>query len=98
MSKTPEKLDWKQRCRKDETIVAKRRIWETKCGRYKVIHSVPKFKELSIVWYAIERLSNGNEKLISRHRVEQRAYDACHRHAGLEVKKTKKPKRRKRKT
>lgn len=33
------KLQWPARPRRDDTLVARRRVWTSKCKRYRVVHS-----------------------------------------------------------
>ena len=76
-------LVWKQRCRKDKTIVADRKIWGTKCGKYRVTFSHIRYGEtasakqkLSDKWYA-EELNNNCWEIISEHKKKEPAQRAC---------------------
>ena len=71
-------LDWKKRCRKDQTMSADRKIWETRCGKYRLIFSHIRYGEgiLPDVWYALE-LDNGYWEIISKHRKKNTAQKAC---------------------
>jgi hypothetical protein len=73
-----EPLVWKQRCRKDETAVADRKIWGTKCGKYRVVHSHIRYGELPDKWYAQELDNNGHTwEIISKHEKKDTAVKAC---------------------
>ena len=80
-------IDWK-RARKDETDLAHRKIWNSRCGVYRVIESVGKFTEMGTYWYAI--LVEGQTILYSG-RSWRQAYAACDKHHNP-------PKRQKRKS
>ena len=82
-------LDWKKRCRKDQTDVSDRKIWETKCGKYRVTFShirygtgpeVPIKRQLSDRYYA-EALTDRGWKLVSKHQKKNPAFAACERRA-----------------
>lgn len=66
---------WKKRCKKDSTIVSDRKIWETKCGTYKVIFSQIRYGRgpngIPDTYYAIE--TGDSETIISRHRKKSTA-------------------------
>jgi hypothetical protein len=76
-------LDWKKRCRKDSTVTSDRKIWETKCGRYKVVFSQVRFGRgpngIPDTYYAIER-GESWESIISKHRKKNPAMKACEKH------------------
>jgi len=70
-------LNWKSRCRKDQTAAADRKIWETKCGRYRVVFSHIRYGNvLSDKWYAEYRVGNG-WGIISKHIKKHTAMKAC---------------------
>jgi hypothetical protein len=71
-------LDWEKECQKDQTVCADRKIWETKCGKYRVIFSHIRYGEgiLPDQWYAME-LNNKNWDVISKHRKKTAAQKAC---------------------
>lgn len=77
-------LDWKKRCRKDSTIVSDRKIWETKCGSYKIVFSQIRYGRgpdgIPDSYYAIETDEVG-ERIISRHRKKNPATKACEKDA-----------------
>jgi len=75
-------LEWKKRCKNDTTIVSQRKIWETKCGTYKVIFSHITLGEGAIpdTYYAIRVDLTGDrrtETILSRHRKKNPAVKAC---------------------
>ena len=76
-------LEWKKRCKTDVTIVSNRKIWETKCGRYKVIFSQIRYGRgpngIPDTYYAIS-LKDGQESIISRHRKKGPAMRACEKY------------------
>ena len=76
-------LEWKKRCRKDSTIISDRKIWETKCGMYKVVFSQIRFGKgpdgIPDTYYAICMDEDG-EKIISKHRKKGPAEKACEKH------------------
>jgi len=69
-------IEWK-RARRDETDLAHRRIWQSRCGRYEVVESVGKFTDMGTMYYAILLPCT----IISRHRFRNPAENACERHA-----------------
>jgi hypothetical protein len=75
-----EPLVWKQRCRNDKTAVADRKIWGTKCGKYRITYSHIRYGEgiLSDKWYAEELDNNGHTwEIISKHEKKDTAQKAC---------------------
>lgn len=82
-------LVWKKRCKKDRTDVSDRKIWESKCNRYKVIHSHIFLGNGAMpdTFYAIvieehqgvDRVTF-SEKIISRHRKKNPAIKSCENH------------------
>lgn len=70
-------LEWYKRCKRDETQMAERRTWRTKCGHYQVVESNIKygrkhdrhgnFLGYPIVYLAMVLKDTGWE-IISRHR------------------------------
>ena len=76
-------LIWKKRCKKDRTEVSDRRIWESKCNRYKVIHShiFLGSGEIPDTYYAIaiggRDSETFSERIISRHRKKNPAIKSC---------------------
>jgi hypothetical protein len=82
-------LVWKKRCKKDRTDVSDRRIWESKCNCYKVIHSHIFLGNGAMpdAYYAIviEEFQGRNsktfsERIISRHRKKNPAIKSCENH------------------
>jgi len=80
-------LDWKKRCRKDQTEVSDRKIWETKCGKYRVSFSHIRYGEGCIPdrFFAEESYVGESDRLcwtvISQHRKKNPAIAACERRA-----------------
>ena len=76
-------LIWKKRCRKDQTMAADRKIWETKCIRYRVCFSHIRYGlgEIPDCYYAEESYTNSDDKicwrLISKHRKKLPAHKSC---------------------
>ena len=79
-----------KRARTETTIAARRRIWESRCGRFRVVHSRCLFgprkgpQAIGDRWYALaaERVDGRVVwSLISRHRKRVPAFDACRRAA-----------------
>ena len=75
-------LDWK-RGRRSESAVAKRTVWASRCGRYRVMHSAPHHSDLSDRFYAL-RLDGDCWRLISFHRTRNAAESACELNARSE--------------
>ncbi len=76
------KLVWRKTARRDETLVAHRRIWYSRCGRYRVVECRPKVS-LPVCFYA-EELRDTDPSVvawdvISRHRKRGPAFEACQR-------------------
>jgi hypothetical protein len=83
-------IDW-MRAKRDQTDLANRRIWQSRCRTYKVIESVGKFEEMGTHWYGI--LCGEGESILYVGRSWRQAYAACDRHhSPPEPKKRKKPK------
>jgi len=80
-SQSPPSLTWK--CpRTETTAVARRRIWESRCGRFRVVRSRYLYGRLPDVWYAcILDQSNGRTfwAILSKHRRRKPAFAACQR-------------------
>jgi hypothetical protein len=81
MQYMPNDLIWKKRCKKDRTEVSDRRIWESKCNRYKVVHSHIFLGngEIPDTYYAIV-LGDCFERIISKHRKKNPAIKSCENH------------------
>ncbi len=77
-------LQWPKKA-KVEHGVTKRRIWRSKCCRYRVVHSHCEYGDkdsLADVWYAmVFDAMNHMWDIISRHRKRQPAFKACETHA-----------------
>ena len=67
-----ERLRWPARPKRDDTLVARRRVWTTRCKRYRVVHSHIVYGEGSIpdCW-----------DMLGRHRTKNAAMKDCERHA-----------------
>jgi hypothetical protein len=77
-------LEWKKRCVKDQTMAADRKIWETKCGRFRVIFSHIRYgggalpdTYLAMRLEHIENLPEPSWSIISRHKKREKAMEAC---------------------
>ena len=64
-------------------MISDRKIWETKCGRYKVVFSQVRYGRgpngIPDTYYAIER-GDDWESIISKHRNKNPAMKACEKH------------------
>lgn len=69
-------IDWK-RARRDETDLANRKIWNSRCGTYRVIESVGKYAEMGTHWYGILVES---QTILYVGRSWRQAYAACDKH------------------
>ncbi len=79
-SAPPALLVWPSRPKRDDTMVARRRVWTTKCKRYRVVHSHILYGEGSLpdVYYAeVFDLNRGGWDLLGRHRTKQAAMRHC---------------------
>jgi len=89
----PPALKFKQRAEVVTDDVARRRIWQSRCGRYRVVHSQcvlgPRNGPDAVpdVWYALVRQA-GQWRLISRHRRRGPAERACLKHFRRQAVKT----------
>lgn len=81
-------IDWKRAVR-DETDLANRRLWNSRCGNYRIVESVGKLVEMGTHWYGI--LMVPHQHILYVGRSERQAYLACERHLNP-------PKKRKKKT
>jgi len=72
-------LTFPKRCRKQTTITARKRIWESRCGRYRVVEAVSLYG-LPTIWYAM-RLDGTCWDIVSQHRKGDTALEACRKHA-----------------
>ena len=71
-------LEWKKKCKKDQTLVSDRKIWESKCENYKVVFSHIRFGEGSLPdqYLALKRTNNIWD-IMSKHRTRKAAENAC---------------------
>lgn len=74
-------LEWK-RAKRDETDIAKRKTWESRCGHYKVQESVGKLIEMGTSYYALAADKYG-WLILSQHRKRKPAEMACEKHNRL---------------
>jgi hypothetical protein len=76
-------LNWPKRCRKEKWYF-ERRIWESRCGRYRVVHShCPYGTEMADRWYAmVYDFADAMWDRLSTHRKREPAFKACESHAG----------------
>lgn len=94
-------LEWNKRCRRDESQMAERRIWKTKCGHYQIVESNIKYgrkydKRGNFLGYPIVYLALALREwgwvIVSRHRKRisaQRQLDYYHTNGRPMPKKTK---------
>jgi len=80
-------IEFPKRCRIDQTSTSRRRIWQSRCGRFRVVHSRCLFgrrtgrQTIHDVFYA-EVHDEFGWSVISKHRNRERAIRACQRFAG----------------
>lgn len=72
--------EWPARPRREETAVARRWLWTSRCGRYRVVHTRYTLGGLPDLWYAMSR-DGGCWDILSRHRKRHAAFAACERAA-----------------
>jgi hypothetical protein len=77
-------IQWKTRCKKDQTICADRKTWQSRCGLYQVVFSQIRFgrdlgpKSIPDVYYAMSRkTTEGIFDIISKHRKKNPAIQSC---------------------
>jgi len=77
-------INWKTRCKKDQSAVADRKTWGSKCGLYQVIFSQIRYgkglgpKSIPDVYYAMSRsVTDGFFNIISKHRKKNPAIQSC---------------------
>ena len=94
-------LVWKKRCKKDQTELSDRKIWGTKCGRYRVMLSSICYgrnseNPIPDTWYAMIN-KNGFWDILSKNtRTKNTTMKVCEKDA-KEKDNPKKPKKRNRK-
>ena len=69
-------LDWNTRPRRERTIAAERTIWQTSCGRFRVVRSASLYG-LPLVFYALAIGEFGEWRIVGRHRKRGPAIDRC---------------------
>lgn len=69
--------------RKDETDTAKRKIWTSRCGGYRIVESVSLFKLPTAVYAMFLSKINGlwSWEIVSKHRSKRQAFLACRKFA-----------------
>jgi hypothetical protein len=73
-------MEWK-RARRDETEIAQRWTWESRCLRYRIQKSLPKYEGLATIFYALNFDTGiGNWLIIGRHRTRKAAEKKCELH------------------
>ena len=86
-------LDWPRAPRRETTIAARRRIWQSRDRRFRVVHSAYLYRGLADCWYALDYDPlTETWNIISRHRRRGPAFRACEKVARQ---KSSKPRRRK---
>lgn len=84
-------IQWNKRAKRDDTMVAERRVWKSRCGHYQVIEvnirygrtydSRGNFQGYPIFYLAMA-IVNDNWKILSEHRKRSTAVAQCeHWHA-----------------
>jgi len=97
-------IEWMKRCKRDETQMAERRIWTSRCGKYRVIESNIKYgrkhdKHGNYLGYPIIYLAmvlkDWGWDIISRHRKYKAAIKQLeyHQEHGKPIPKKKKRKK-----
>lgn len=77
-------IQWKKRSKTDQTLVSDRRIWESRCGLYRVIFSQIRYgrnlgkNSIPDTYYAMIRKTKEDYfNIISKHRKKNPAFEAC---------------------
>lgn len=85
-------LQWPKRPRIEPTRIGRRRVWTSRCGHYRVIHSMPECAGLAPRFYAEVRRENDAAlvywRMVERHRWYKSwraAARACQRDARREA-------------
>lgn len=79
-------LDFPKRGRLEETELATRRVWRSKCGRFAVVHAKSKYG-LPEAWNVMEfRVIDGSAgwDIVARHRTKRAAFRKANELAGGE--------------
>jgi hypothetical protein len=74
------KIEWPQRGKRDETVVARRRILTSLCGRYRVVENTYKLRSVPPCCHALAMIGT-DWQIISRHKKIGPAQVACAKHA-----------------
>lgn len=81
---TNERLQFPKRPRIVNSDVARRRIWQSKCGKWRIVHAAYHYT-LPDSWNVTRyNLMYGCWDIISRHRVKRAAFEAAQRVAAHE--------------
>jgi hypothetical protein len=82
-----EKLEWKTRGRRDDNTVARRMVYETRCGLYRVVHSqlaygtdAGRFYAERATWMPVSGEKAWASVSANPHRTREGAAKACERH------------------
>ena len=76
-------IEWKKRAKKDQTDISDRRIWESWCGKYRVVESQVRFGDEPKRYYAMLYKTSGPYPfwdIISKHRKKDPATKSCEQH------------------
>lgn len=76
-------LQFPKRPSRSKGLTARKRIWESLCGRYRVVEAVSLYGGLPTIWYAMYRcdLPACTWDIISQHRAGTPAAESCRKHA-----------------
>lgn len=80
-------IEFVKRCRKDQTETSDRKIWRSTCNFYRVVFSHCRFgpkegpQSILDIYYAQNIDSNGIWSIISRHKKQNKAIEACQQHS-----------------
>ena len=69
-------MEFPKRPRIELTMTARRRIWRSKCGRFRVIESISLYG-LPTVWYVMKIDLYDSWSIASRHRKKSAAFKAA---------------------
>jgi hypothetical protein len=73
-------LRWPSRPRHEKTLVADRWIWQSRCGRFRVVHSRPFTRIIAERWLVLhfnDQAASPGWDIISRHQKKRRAFAAA---------------------
>lgn len=69
----------------DYTTVARRRVWVSKCGRYRIEHHQYDLVGMAPVWFVLVTDRGWGWRILSRHRLKSAAFGAVEKHARAAV-------------